>query len=250
MTHSRELLPIVLSLFLVTNALAAQRVRGHVVDQTTEGPIVGASVLLLTDDGQVRMGTISIDSGRYTVRAPSPGIYKLRVDAPGYNTYNSPAFRVWEAQSVDMDLRLWSVAVLPAVTVTAEVETRAIGPLQGFYERKENGRGLFLTREDIQERGATRFTELLRNRSGMRVLPLRGSPHYTVRFRGASRCAPLLWVDNVRWGSIDLGGGPDRELFPADLEAIEAYTPSQVPIEFSSSGSECGVVAAWTKRSP
>ena len=252
MTHRVTSWCVVVSLMLVSTPLAAQSVRGHVVDQTTEAPIVGASVLLLTDDGAVRMGTISGDSGQYVVQAPGPGIYKFRVDAPGYNTYNSPAFRVWEAQSVLMDMRMWSVAVLPAVTVTAEAEEREVGIIQGFYERQENGRGFFLTREDIEQQGSTRFTDLLRNRPGMRVVPLSGSTGYTVRFRGAgsARCPPMLWVDNVRWGPIDLGGGPDRELFPSELEAIEAYSPSQVPIEFSSRGSQCGVVAAWTKRSP
>ena len=144
-----RLLLITLMPLAMSNVVSAQNVRGRVIDETTESAIIGASVLLLSDDGEVRMGTISADSGSYTVRAPGPGIYKFRVDAPGYNTYNSPAFRVWEAQTVEMDLRLWSVAVLPAVTVTAE-ETLAPGPLEGFYARRENGRGLFLTREEIE----------------------------------------------------------------------------------------------------
>ena len=64
-------------------------------------------------------------------------------------------------------------------------------------------------------------------------------------------CAPLLWVDNVRWGSVDLDGeGPDRELFPIDIEGIEVYRPSAVPMEFSGFDSACGAVVVWTKRAP
>ena len=43
-------------------------------------------------------------------------------------------------------------------------------------------------------------------------------------------------------------GGPDRALVPSELEGIELYTPMQVPPEFATSDSSCGVVVVWTKR--
>ena len=73
----------------------------------------------------------------------------------------------------------------------------------------------------------------------------------TVRFnRVMGSCPPVLWVDYVKWGSIDLDGGPDRALVPSELEGIELYNPMQVPAEFATSDSSCGVVVVWTKRGP
>jgi len=87
---------------------------------------------------------------------------------------------------------------------------------------------------------------------GIDIVAIQGG--YTVRMRNAIRlsgvCPPVLWVDNVQWGAIDLGGSPDRELFPSQLEGIEIYTPVQVPPEFSSKDSQCGVVVVWTQRAP
>jgi hypothetical protein len=61
----------------------------------------------------------------------------------------------------------------------------------------------------------------------------------------------MLWVDNVRWGTVDLDGeGPDRELYRSDLAGIEVYRPSSVPIELSAFDISCGVVVVWTKRAP
>ena len=39
----------------------------------------------------------------------------------------------------------------------------------------------------------------------------------------------------------------DLELRPGLLEAIEVYTPAQVPIEYAGRYSECGVVMIWTR---
>jgi hypothetical protein len=192
--------------------------------------------------------------GSYSIIAPGPGTYSIRVDAAGYNTLNGEPFLAPAGRMLEIGLEIWSLTELAPVVVEAEAQPFAPGPVQGFYERMEVGRGEFLSREDIEQKGATRFTEVLRLVRGVTIVPIRGSPHYTVRMKGAARlagdCPPVLWVDDVRWGSIDIGGGPDRELFPHDIEGIEIYTPSSVPADFATGNSMCGVVVVWTKRAP
>ena len=143
---------------------------------------------------------------------------------------------------------------MEAVTVVAESLPFAPGPLEGFYERLEEGRGDFITRRQIEEMGVNRFTDILRMTPTVDIVA-RGRTSYTVRIKGTTRmgrdCPPLLYVDDVRWGSIDLEGeGPDRELFPIDIEGIEVYRPSEVPIDFQGFDTSCGVIVVWTKRAP
>jgi hypothetical protein len=230
----------------------AQTITGTVVSQTTDQPIPFASVALVTDEGTVTKMTITDSEGAYSLTPREPGIYSLRVDAAGFNTLNGIQFRARQGQTLKFDLRIWELTEMAPVVVEAEREPFAPGPLKGFYERQKVGRGQFITREDMEKQGSARFTDVLRMTPGVSIVPLRAS--YTVRFKNVARistdCPPVLWVDNVNWGSIDLDGGPDRALFPSDLEGIEVYTPTQVPPEFATSDAICGVVVVWTRRGP
>lgn len=245
---------LVLALLLVAAPTAAQTIRGRVVDRTTGTPIPGASMLLLDETGAVRKMAITDATGGYNIEAPQPGGYTFRVDATGYNTHDEPQFAVLAGRILELEIRLWGLTELEAVTVVAESLPFAPGPLEGFYERMEDGRGNFITRRQIEEMGVNRFTDILRMTPTVDIIA-RGGLNYTVRIKGTGRlgrdCPPLLYVDNVRWGSIDLDGeGPDRELLPTDLEGIEIYRPSAVPIAFQGFDTSCGVVVVWTKRAP
>jgi hypothetical protein len=228
----------------------AQIIQGTVVDQKNDERIQFASVALVTKEGSVAKMTITDSEGAYKLTAPQPGIYSLRVDAAGYNTLNGIQFRTRSGQVLTFDLRVWGLTELEPVVVEAEREPFAPGPLKGFYERQKLGRGHFITREEMELKGSARFTDVLRNAPLVRIVSLRSS--YTVRFKNVARidgdCPPVLWVDDVSWGSIDLDGGPDRELYPSDLEGIEIYSPTQVPPQFATTDAVCGVVVVWTKR--
>lgn len=213
-----------------------------------------AAILLLDDGGVVRKMVLTDSAGSYHMDVPTPGRYSLRVDAAGFNTTDVDPFLARAGRTLELDVDIWSLTELEPVVVTAEEQPFAPGPLQGFYARMELGRGQFITRTDIEATGAARFTEVLRLVPGVTVVPHRGSQQYTVRFKGIARmsgdCPPVLWVDDVRWGSIDFGDGPDRELFPSEIQGIELYTPSTIPAEYATGDSMCGVIVVWTKRAP
>ena len=59
------------------------------------------------------------------------------------------------------------------------------------------------------------------------------------------RCPAGFLLDSL---AIDAGASIDLEMRPGMLEAIEVYTPAQVPIEYASRFSECGVVMIWTRN--
>ena len=232
----------------------AQEIRGTVVNRTTGIVVPGASMLLLDENGQIQKMAITDASGGYSIIAPSPGRYTFRIEAPGYSRHDEPQFTVMAGRILELDIRLWDLTELEPVVVTADSARFAPGPLQGFYERMERGRGQYVTRKQIEMMGVNRFTDILRMTPSVDIVS-RGGTQYTIRIKGTNRagrdCAPLLWVDDVRWGTVDLDGeGPDRELFPSDVEAVEVYRPSAVPIEFSGFDSSCGVVVVWTRRAP
>jgi hypothetical protein len=211
-------------------------------------------MLLLDESGQVRKMAVTDATGSYNVAAPGPGNYTFRVDAPGYNTHNEPRFAVLAGRILELEIRLWGLTELEPVSVVAESVPFAPGPLEGFYERMERGNGSFITRRQIDEMGVNRFTDILRTTPSVDIIP-RGGTQYTIRIKGTGRmgrdCPPLLYVDDMRWGTVDLDGeGPDRELLPVDVEAIEIYRPSAVPIEFQGFDTSCGVVVVWTRRAP
>jgi hypothetical protein len=251
-----QLAPLLIALVWLMSAAsaAAQTVRGRVVDRTTGAPVVGASVLLLDQAGQTRKMTITDATGAYNIEAPNPGGYTFRVDAAGYDTHNEPQFAVLAGRILELEIRLWGLTELEPVAVVAESLPFAPGPLGGFYERMDRGRGQYITRRQIEEMGVFRFTDILRMTPTVDVVA-RGGTQSTIRIKGTGRlgrdCPPLLYVDDVRWGTVDLDGdGPDRELYPSEVEAIEVYRPSAVPIEFSGFDTSCGVVVVWTKRAP
>ena len=232
----------------------AHEIRGKVVHRTTGNAVPSASLLLLNEIGQVQKMTITNATGAYSIIAPSPGNYTLRVDAPGYGRHEEPQFGVLAGRVLELEIRLWDLTEVEPVVVTAESTVVAPGRLAGFYERMERGRGQFVTREQIELTGVARFTSILRMTPGVDIVSTGGTLN-TIRIKGTDwaggHCAPSLWVDDIHWGTVDLDGqGPDRDLYPSDIEGIEVYRPSGVPIDFSSFDSSCGAIVVWTKRAP
>jgi len=158
--------------------------------------------------------------------------------------------------------------------------TRAAAPrnraMEDFERRRRRGNGSYLTRTQIDRSNAARLTDLLRRMPSVSVLPsdngsivveLRGSKRVsftsetvrtdsgssTTRLPGPPQGASNVSVKNCPAGflldglAIDPGASIDLEMRPGLLEAIEVYTPAQVPIEYAGRFSECGVVMIWTR---
>jgi hypothetical protein len=67
----------------------AQTVRGVLREEGTGGPIGGAFIVLLDEDGGRPgrdIGTLTDDDGRFQLRAPEPGRYRLRAERIGFKS--------------------------------------------------------------------------------------------------------------------------------------------------------------------
>ena len=115
---SRSLALGLLSLLLASAlpaVLAAQTIAGRIVHSSDQAPIVGVVVLLLDADEVVHARTLSDLSGRFAVRAPAPGSYRLRTRRIGFTSTTGTAFAVRGDTTVTLALEQIPV-LLPAVT--------------------------------------------------------------------------------------------------------------------------------------
>jgi hypothetical protein len=116
-----DALPLVLALALAPAALPGQTVRGAVVHAQT-GEAVAGAVVGLVDAGGTRRGAVLSDAqGRYTVRAPSPGTYRVRAERVGYAAGWSPLMNLAAGEEVTQPL-----SVAPSTVQLEAVVARGV----------------------------------------------------------------------------------------------------------------------------
>jgi len=118
-----------------------------------------------------------------------------------------------------------------------------------FEERRKNGLGVFLTREDLASRNNLKLSDILRDRRGI-VLVRLGNGRYGLRFathvgsKGAS-CIPDTFLDGAKAHGLEID-----DILANTVEAIELYdTFSTVPMQFSHQAGSipCGTIVIWTR---
>jgi hypothetical protein len=215
-------------------------VRGQVQDYETRRPLEGAAVSLASGPGGTRgIGTrVTNSEGRFLFRSVPAGSYRLVVTLLGYHDLGD-TLEVQGGEAMEVILPL-SVSPIPLEPLVVEVDRRSIGPAADFERRRRTRIGTFFDREEIEDRDPMFFTDLLRLVPGARLV--RAGPYdYSVRLRGG--CRPSLWVDGMELMTAE---GIDQLLPTMDLEAVEIYHSSSLPVEFGAS--PCGAIVVWTRR--
>ncbi|MDT8341579.1 MAG: carboxypeptidase-like regulatory domain-containing protein [Longimicrobiales bacterium] len=106
---------------LAAQQAAPATVLGRVSDRDTGTPLVGAFVTLLDGEGVRRAGVLTDEAGRYVMRAPAPGRYRLRASRIGVESAFSVFFEVAAGGVVNRDLQTTAAAVtLAGLEVTGE----------------------------------------------------------------------------------------------------------------------------------
>ncbi len=219
---------------------------GVVVNRAHQGPISNAEITLLVDGRLVRSDSL----GYYRFTNLGAGIVRFSVRALGFH----PAvfhYALANGERMERDIELDSTAVvlsgrpvqqLPEVAIEAppSMGTR----FRDFERRKATGRGHYLTRTQIEQKGANNLPDALRDLRGV-TMDCAGTSCYVRMVRAPSRCQPEYIVDE----RVDNMFGPHVAI--RDIEAIEVYTgPSDVPGEFAGTNAGCGVIVIWTKSGP
>jgi hypothetical protein len=236
---------------------AAQSLRGRVLDASNQGPVGGATVRLLSLDSAQVAGVLADEAGLFVVPAPGAAEYLVAVDRFGYTPNVSGPVRLRAGGFATVTITL---APRPIPLDSVGVRVPAQDPnlrLSGFYNRKQDGAGIFLERADIEKKSTGRMSDALGGLSGVRVLTdngtdvqLRGS--MTNVLRGTPQmCLPLVYMDGLLvadgktagYGRMNL-----EQIRPQDVAGIEIYMgESSVPLQFARGGGACGAILFWTR---
>ncbi len=182
-------------------------------------------------------------NGSFRLEGLSGGRHVIRVWRIGYEpTLFTVTFDSLETNVLDAPLLLRPVPVLmPEVVVEGERTRLVSGALREFYRRRREERGIFMTREQIDTRHAESFEDLFRTVPGADIQYL-GNLQQTIRL--AHNCVPAYYIDGLQSNE-----GLALTLRPERLEAVEVYRrASEVPPEFNTGTSLCGVIVVWTRR--
>lgn len=214
-------------------------IRGTVVDRATDQGLAGVSVVLTprSGDSTASATVITREDGAFIVQV-APGAYQIELTLLGYQSLLGTV--VAQLDSIVDVYAEMSSEILTTDPLVVTAQRRGLADMGGFDERRRQGRGTFITREDIENRRPFYVSDLLRAAPGVRLVPVRGGSGYDVRMRNG--CVPDLWIDGVRTSG---SAGLDTFLNASDLEALEVYHSGEVPPRFGNA--PCGAVIAWTR---
>lgn len=237
------------------SAQEAIRIEGTITDDGTGEPIEGATVRLADPSGSARE-TITGSDGAFAFAHVLPGEYTLAVRRLGYEVLSAP-LAIGAQAPPRLDVRLQPQAI-PLDPLEVGVEGRPPRLAEsGFYERMEEGWGVFIEPEWIEanKRGFVRLADFMSTLQMRAPLP---------------RCAKIpVYLDRRPIGAADGSGtstsyslnpagtfrSPDdppptllEELSVYDLGAAELYQPgSKIPF-FAWDGTSmvCGAIILWS----
>ncbi|HST57775.1 MAG TPA: carboxypeptidase-like regulatory domain-containing protein [Longimicrobium sp.] len=250
--------PLLLALLALLSAGALhaqpslQTVRGRVVDAATNQPVSTASVRVVEESGEAAVTGQTDFGGRFNIRLPIAGTYRVTAERIGFAVQTSEPFVVARGANVDVELRMTPVAV---ALESVNVRVRETPPFRDaraarFWERADRRRGVYLTPEQIAGKPYVATTDLLRDMQGIYLEgdPTRGTQLY-LGVSAIRRCVPTLYIDGLR-RRIEQDERLDDYVDRKNLWAVEVYAePSDAPSELPPDDNfRCGVVVIWTRN--
>lgn len=233
-----------LCLSVSRSALAQRSVfKGHVLDASTERPIVGAHVEL--PSLQLRVQADS--GGAFHLRGINVGVYNVVIRAIGYDPMTA-RLSVAAADSIDTDFLLSaSVSKLTAVRVKAARPERYASRLRAFDERRQFGLGRFLDWTFFEKNRDRKLGGLLVSRIAGARTRSTASGEFLVIERYGKPCSPQTIVNGLVQKSFDL-----NSVSVDDIIGFEYYSVASTPAQFGGSGerdggSQCGTAVFWLK---
>lgn len=203
-----------------------------------------------------RLGGWTGSGGRFRFDAVPAGAYRLEIAYVGFRSASIPV-KFLGGDTVRLLVVLEEIPVeLAEVEIAAPQPAPAI--LRGFYERRAQASGHFITREEIERSQPRLFTDLLRTVPGLRFQAVRGpsgssfvaqSGRTAVAGGGnlsGNPCRILYYVDGVRF-PVEGDHGINGFVQPEDVAGVEVYSgTARVPVQFHSEAAHCGVIVIWT----
>ena len=250
-------------LALLATPLAAQSVRGKVLDAATGEGIAAVAVQALSAEGRDVGHTRTAADGSFQLQLRAPATVRIQAQRAGYRATLTDGLPVAMREAVEVEVRLSATAVaIEPLRVTARVEPpkRRNLELNGFYERERLGIGKYVRREEIELRPSQNLAQVLSRVQGAAIhyqgsrqyiyFTRNGRPRLRQSFRGPPQnaCLPRLYVDGARV-TYDANNDINGVVNPGQVEAIEVFRgPAEIPVQYNDSNSACGVILIWTRH--
>jgi hypothetical protein len=262
MSITRCFVPLA-ALVMAAAPLAAQTVRGKVLDAATGEAIAAVTVQALSAEGRDVGRARTAADGSFEIQLRAAATVRIQAQRTGYQTSVSASLPVAPREAVEVEVRLSATAVaMEPLRVTARVEPpkRRNLELNGFYERERLGIGKYVRREEIENRNNQNLAQVLARVQGSAIhyqgakqyiyFPRNGRPSLRQSMRGPAQnaCLPRLFVDGSRV-TYDANNDINSVVNPGQVEAIEVFRgPSEIPVQYNDSNSACGVILIWTRH--
>ncbi|UCG87787.1 MAG: carboxypeptidase regulatory-like domain-containing protein [Gemmatimonadota bacterium] len=217
---------------------------GVVTDRVTGQPVAAVAVRLNGSEAAVtgEDGTFQIAELEWRSGANEVAFDRIR--------YEPLVQQIWLEEGQD-DIAL-GVALRPVTDEMREIVVdgaQVLVPAKfvGFYERRQEEVGWFLTPDEIAEIHAAEVYDLLRRIPGLSVVEVGVDRSIRVSNPSAmcrtQQGSPLVFVDGAVFPAVSL-----RSLPVQNVAAVEVYDAvGRIPSQFSVTGSGCGVIVIWTK---
>lgn len=220
--------------------LGTARLTGRVLNKTGK-PLGGARVQL---EGTTR-AAVTRPMGEFVLDSLPPGTQTLTVRLLGYSPVEAAVeLSSHEPRSVTVTMEDF-VPVLETVRVSAQRE-RAMDDV-GYAQRKRAGQGWYMDGDQIKNRNALNFSDVLRSAPGLRITHYMGRQMIENSRDPVNGCVNV-WVDGTMWQQLE-PGDVDDFVKPWEVAAIEVYSGTTTPPQYQQTGrGGCGTVLAWTFR--
>ena len=235
-------------------ATESQTISGRLIDNETRRGVVNGTVALLDTMGIAVARVLSGSEGDYVIHAPGPGRYTLRGSGMGYRGGLDSQLDVEEGDEAHLDIFLVPAPIaLEPLSITGN-RVRQELERQGFWRRREEGTGFFLTPGQLAVRPPVTEAEVIA-RAPFVYLDRRmrwDGTIPTMRSFGQA-CVPAVLVDDI---PVPVGRPvgineppPTLEEYVnfADITALEVYRGfGEIPHELTMPFESCGVIMIWT----
>ena len=239
------------SLAQTQQSVGTVTLRGRVLDSVTRAPIVGANIEI----SQTNLRQVTDSAGRFAFASPPSGQHVLRARHVGY----LPGREDVSIALNDTIEHLLVLGHLPVQLGEVVISGRQVTFPRFFeeaYKRAARGRGVFFTREDIEESNTNDYKSLLDRIPGVSandrgVTFNRCQSGLEVTSNPRLRPKVQVYIDGFRMGldADDFRGiyAALSSVKPQRIQIMEVYpNVSSIPAEFLADA--CAVVVIWTKR--
>ena len=232
------------------------------LDAATQKPVEGAELRVGDATDAIKTDFM----GAVQLRHPRQADIRLTIRHVAY----APIDTTFALGATDWQLMLAAQPAaprMPATTVTA-APTAPRPHLAGFEARRAMKKGRYLTPEDLAKAPERKISEMVTRLGGLiidnsavgnfRLLARSGPQSFVGTGTGINpmtgergpedegvrpgHCVVSVFVDGTYMPSIDMGS-----LRASGFDAVEYYTPANMPPEFKRPGVTCGVLLLWSK---